>query len=435
MSKGCFNLRGWESNVECKHISKYSGNTSVLGIICNLDEDTLKCKIDFGILSCETRMTKRFILSTVQKFYDPLGMLTPSTLLPKLILQDLWKSRFSWDDELPFNVTELPLTYVSENAEELIPLTPSMFFIENKSSNTEDIEELSSKCLNKRKQYRNNLLKDLRQRFRKEYLGQLVQKHNEKHSRSPQVGEIVLVGDDNKKRLFWVVAKIIELIPGRDGEIRTVKLKTQHGTVLRPIQRIYPLEIYSNQSIHKEPTVEESNSHDVCHNQNKSAPADDVIMRKYTSSGKCVKAPKKLDLLNNRKNIELSDTGEDTPEIDLLIGADYLGVLLTGSIEHIDKNLVAIKTKLGWTLQGKQTKQSKSLENIIYVANLDLTELWSLDAIGIRDPVEIKSRQVADEETVEFFRKTIKRNEDKRYEVCLPWKWISRVRKQQRISH
>ncbi|KAF8797260.1 hypothetical protein HNY73_001545 [Argiope bruennichi] len=123
-----------------------------------------------------------------------------------------------------------------------------------------------------------------------------------------------------------------------------------------------------------------------------------------------------------RKNIELSDTGEDTPEIDLLIGADYLGVLLTGSIEHVDKNLVAIKTKLGWTLQGKQTKQSKSLENIIYVANLDLTELWSLDAIGIRDPVEIKSRQVADEEAVEFFRKTIKRNEDKRYEVCLPWK-------------
>ncbi|GFX92259.1 uncharacterized protein TNCV_4358311 [Trichonephila clavipes] len=28
-------------------------------------------------------------------------------------------------------------------------------------------------------------------------------------------------------------AKIIELIPGRDGEIRTVRLKTQHGTVIR----------------------------------------------------------------------------------------------------------------------------------------------------------------------------------------------------------
>ncbi|GBN09371.1 hypothetical protein AVEN_13176-1 [Araneus ventricosus] len=52
MSKGCFNLRGWENNVECKHASKHSGNTSVLGIIWNLDEDTLKCKIDFEILSC-----------------------------------------------------------------------------------------------------------------------------------------------------------------------------------------------------------------------------------------------------------------------------------------------------------------------------------------------------------------------------------------------
>ncbi|GBN09374.1 hypothetical protein AVEN_13177-2-1, partial [Araneus ventricosus] len=160
-----------------------------------------------------------------------------------------------------------PLTYVSENPEELIPLTPSMFLIENRSSNTGDIEQLNSSSLNKRIKYRSKLLKDLRQRFRKEYLDQLVQKHNEKHSRNPQVGEIVLVGDDNKKRLFWVLAKIIELIPGRDGKIRTVKLKTQHGTVLRPIQRIHPLEICSNQSVDKEPGGEESNSHDESDNK------------------------------------------------------------------------------------------------------------------------------------------------------------------------
>ncbi|GBM09608.1 hypothetical protein AVEN_60248-1 [Araneus ventricosus] len=139
-----------------------------------------------------------------------------------------------------------------ENPEELIPLTPSMFLIENRSSNTGDIEQLNSSSLNKRIKYRSKLLKDLRQRFRKEYLGQLVQKHNEKHSRNPQVGEIVLV------------------------------------------------EIYSNQSVDKEPGGEESNSHDVSDNKNKLLPgADDVIMRKYTSSGRYVKAPKRLDLLNN----------------------------------------------------------------------------------------------------------------------------------------
>ncbi|XP_055929784.1 uncharacterized protein LOC129960389 [Argiope bruennichi] len=101
ISKGCFNLRGWESNVECKHISKHSGNTSVLGIIWNLDEDTLKCKINFEILTCDTRVTKRLILSLVQQIFDPIGMLVPATLLPKLLLQETSKSKISWDEILP----------------------------------------------------------------------------------------------------------------------------------------------------------------------------------------------------------------------------------------------------------------------------------------------------------------------------------------------
>ncbi|GFU55791.1 hypothetical protein TNCV_3866921 [Trichonephila clavipes] len=40
------------------------------------------------------------------------------------------------------------------------------------------------------------------------------------------------------EELSTVISKIIELIPGPDGEIRTVRLKTQHGTVIRPVQRI-----------------------------------------------------------------------------------------------------------------------------------------------------------------------------------------------------
>ncbi|GFS69573.1 integrase catalytic domain-containing protein [Trichonephila clavipes] len=100
-----------------------------------------------------------------------------------------------------------------------------------------------------------------------EYLSQLIQTHNEKESRDPQIGEVVLVGDDNKKRLFWALAKIIELIPGRDGKIRTIRLKTQHGKMLRPIQRIYPLEISSNENLQRGleesiPTVSETLSPD-----------------------------------------------------------------------------------------------------------------------------------------------------------------------------
>ncbi|GFR30699.1 DUF5641 domain-containing protein [Trichonephila clavata] len=118
-----------------------------------------------------------------------------------------------------------------------------MFLIENRCSDTTDIEELNSRDLRKGMKFRIKLLSNLKQRFKKEYLGELIQKQNDNPMREPRVGEMDLIGDDNKKRLSWPIAKIIELIPGRDGEIRTVWLKTQHGTVIRSVQRIFPLEV------------------------------------------------------------------------------------------------------------------------------------------------------------------------------------------------
>ncbi|GFY08405.1 DUF1758 domain-containing protein [Trichonephila clavipes] len=53
MNKGFFNLRGFESNVDCKNVDKHSGDTSVLGIIWNLDNDILKCCVDLEPLTCE----------------------------------------------------------------------------------------------------------------------------------------------------------------------------------------------------------------------------------------------------------------------------------------------------------------------------------------------------------------------------------------------
>ena len=38
----------------------------------------------------------------------------------------------------------------------------------------------------------------------------------------------------------------VEEIPGRDGEVRLVKLRTASGFLLRPIQRVYPLEMMKN---------------------------------------------------------------------------------------------------------------------------------------------------------------------------------------------
>ncbi|GFT79622.1 DUF5641 domain-containing protein [Nephila pilipes] len=87
---------------------------------------------------------------------------------------------------------------------------------------------------------------NLKQRSKREYLGFLrssVTKREEKIN----VGDIVLIGtDDKKKRLHWLLGRVLELFPGKDGIIRLVKLRTEKGNILRPIQQLYPLELKPN---------------------------------------------------------------------------------------------------------------------------------------------------------------------------------------------
>ena len=65
-----------------------------------------------------------------------------------------------------------------------------------------------------------------------------------KSKRQPKVGEVVLIHDEDSKRVLWKIGHVTEHIVGRDGKVRAVWLRTSNGSVLnRPIQRLYPLEI------------------------------------------------------------------------------------------------------------------------------------------------------------------------------------------------
>ncbi|GBN52370.1 hypothetical protein AVEN_159608-1 [Araneus ventricosus] len=114
MSRGGFNMRGWVSNVACELISKHSGDASVLGLSWNLDADKLRCSIDFEVLSCETVISKRLILSLVQKIFDPIGILCAVTLPPTILLQDTWKLKVGWDIELPPDVSKKFFKWANE---------------------------------------------------------------------------------------------------------------------------------------------------------------------------------------------------------------------------------------------------------------------------------------------------------------------------------
>ncbi|WP_185964928.1 hypothetical protein, partial [Klebsiella pneumoniae] len=103
------------------------------------------------------------------------------------------------------------------------------------------LEEIS---LNRRLNYVQNLKQELRQRFKKEYLGQLVQRSNKRlKDNNLQVGDVVLIESNNLKRVDWPLAVVVEVMPDREGVVRVAKVKTSQGTLVRPIQRLYHLEI------------------------------------------------------------------------------------------------------------------------------------------------------------------------------------------------
>ncbi|KFD44766.1 hypothetical protein M514_14357 [Trichuris suis] len=93
-------------------------------------------------------------------------------------------------------------------------------------------------------------MKCLRRRFRTEYLGQLLQRPNRgKRPSGIAVGDVVLIGSDNQTRLFWPLARVERLIPGQDGEPRIAMVRTATTQLMRPLQRLYPLEISNSETL------------------------------------------------------------------------------------------------------------------------------------------------------------------------------------------
>lgn len=140
-------------------------------------------------------------------------------------------------------INSRPLTYVHEDPNDLKPLSPSVFLHEIREVGVSDCDMLCSSKLNKKLKHRQDILKGLRARFRTEYLGQLVLKNGKRETREVNIGDVVLVGDDIHKRIDWPLARVTDTIPGRDGKCRVFVLKIKNGTLKRPIQRIFPLEI------------------------------------------------------------------------------------------------------------------------------------------------------------------------------------------------
>lgn len=189
--------------------------------------------------------------------------------LKRCLKKTIGKARLSYD-ELVTAVTEAesilnsrPLSYVSsEDVEE--PLTPThllsgrriLSLPDRHQENPEDEDfqvDLSTNDLNKRVRYLNSIIEHFWRRWRNEYLIELRNAHKSPkktvEKASVEVGDIVLVHDENHSRSFWRIGRIKELVnstadgKSRGAVVRVMSKKGKITTLRRPLQLLYPMEI------------------------------------------------------------------------------------------------------------------------------------------------------------------------------------------------
>ncbi|KAF2889232.1 hypothetical protein ILUMI_16941 [Ignelater luminosus] len=95
-----------------------------------------------------------------------------------------------------------------------------------------------------------------------------------------------------------------------------------------------------------------------------------------------------------KRNSVLTDVGQSTDPIEVLISADVIGKLMTGKLHNLECGMTAVETKLGWTLMGKKPTEENFkndaalIATSMFVQEADISNLWSLDVMGITDPLK-----------------------------------------------
>nr|CAD2207397.1 unnamed protein product [Meloidogyne enterolobii] len=103
-SEGKMNLREFVTNArkaleKIPEIDKLTDlNQKVLGINWDIKMDILEIK--FPCSNLEDKFTRRKVLEIMASLFDPLGLVSPCLVNPKLLFQKLWDKPKNWDEEL-----------------------------------------------------------------------------------------------------------------------------------------------------------------------------------------------------------------------------------------------------------------------------------------------------------------------------------------------
>ncbi|XP_055910549.1 uncharacterized protein LOC129944914 [Eupeodes corollae] len=140
-----------------------------------------------------------------------------------------------------------PICPLSDDSEDLEALTPGHFIIGHAISTVPEPSLLHvPESRLSRYQHLRQMLERFWQRWSIQYL-QRLQEFAKWHEAMPslKVGTLVLVLDERYPPTKWPLARVIETHPGLDGLVRVVTIKTQSSTLKRPVVKLCPLPVYT----------------------------------------------------------------------------------------------------------------------------------------------------------------------------------------------
>ena len=157
--------------------------------------------------------------------------------------------------EVENRVNNRPLTYISDDINELEALTPSHLLYGRRletipSITTTDVDNdpnyLEHEKVNERYKHLSKIINTWQEMWKKDYLTSLREKFYGVSPKRPlttelNVGDVVIV-QGNGPRTAWPLGRIEEKYPDEHGNLRLVKLRMKSGTALRTVEKLIPLE-------------------------------------------------------------------------------------------------------------------------------------------------------------------------------------------------
>ena len=141
-------------------------------------------------------------------------------------------------------VNSRPLTYNSTDPGDFSAVTPNHFLHIGctKASSPGEFDKADF-CSRKRWRQAEIISDHLWRRWLAEYLPNLTLRAKwYKTQNALKVNDLVLVIEDNYPRGQWQLGRVTEILPGTDGVVRAVKVKTPTGVYTRPATKICLLE-------------------------------------------------------------------------------------------------------------------------------------------------------------------------------------------------